>query len=72
MNQFIFKYRKQYLILLPAKIRTLKQDDASFIYFSRTVIYGIRVIETALNYALAKRGIGHFKIFQYERQKIDQ
>ena len=57
MNQFIFKYRKQYLILLPTKIRTLKQDDAPFIYFSRSVIYGIRVIETALNYALVKRGI---------------
>ena len=25
LNQFIFKYRKQYIILLLAKIRTLKQ-----------------------------------------------
>ena len=45
-------------------------DDASSINFNRSVIYGIRVIETALNYALAKRGIGHFKIFNPNGKKL--
>ena len=45
-------------------------DDASFINFNRSVIYGIRVIETALNYALAKRGIGHFKIFNANGKRL--
>jgi len=46
-------------------------DDASSINFSRSVTYGIGVIKTALNYFLAKRGIGHFKIFN-PNGKIDQ
>ena len=45
-------------------------EDASSINFSRSFIYGIRVIETALNYALAKRGIGHFKIFNANGKKL--
>jgi len=45
-------------------------DDASSINFNRSVIYGIRVIETALNYALAKRGIGHFKIFNPNGKRL--
>ncbi len=38
-------------------------DDASSISFSRSISYGIGVLETALKYAIAKRGMGHFKIF---------
>ena len=45
-------------------------EDASSINFNRSFIYGIRVIETALNYALAKRGIGHFKIFNANGKKL--
>ena len=45
-------------------------DDASSINFSRSVIYGIRVIETAMNYALAKRGIGNSKIFNPNGKRL--
>ena len=45
-------------------------DDASSINFSRSVTYGIGVIKTALNYFLAKRGIGHFKIFNANGKKL--
>jgi glycosyltransferase involved in cell wall biosynthesis len=38
-------------------------DDASSISFSRSLTYGLGVLETAMKYALAKRGFGHFKIF---------
>ena len=44
--------------------------DASSINFSRSVTYGIGVIKTALKYALAKRGIGHFKIFNTNGKKL--
>ena len=44
--------------------------DASSINFSRSVTYGIGVINTALNYFLAKRGIGHFKIFNANGKKL--
>ena len=45
-------------------------DDASSINFSRSVTYGIGVINTALNYFLAKRGIGHFKIFNANGKRL--
>ena len=45
-------------------------DDASSINFSRSVTYGIGVIKTALNYFLAKRGIGHFKIFNANGKRL--
>jgi hypothetical protein len=38
-------------------------DDASSISFSQSVTYGLRVIETSIKYAMAKRGMGHFKVF---------
>mgnify|MGYP001379298904 FL=1 len=44
--------------------------DASSINFSRSVTYGIGVIKTALNYFLAKRGIGHFKIFNANGKRL--
>ena len=45
-------------------------DDASSTNFSRSVTYGIGVIKTALNYFLAKRGIGHFKIFNANGKRL--
>jgi len=45
-------------------------DDASSISFSRSVTYGLGVIQTALKYAMAKRGIGHFKIFNPQGKKF--
>ena len=47
-------------------------DDASSINFSRSVTYGIGVLETAIKYAMAKRGMGHFKIFNPNGKKIFQ
>ena len=45
-------------------------DDASSISFSRSVTYGIGVLETALKYAIAKRGMGHYKIFNPNGKKL--
>lgn len=45
-------------------------DDASSISFSRSVTYGVGVMETALKYAMAKRGIGHFNIFNPNGKKL--
>ena len=45
-------------------------DDASSISFSRSVTYGLGVVQTALKYAIAKRGIGHFKIFNPHGRKL--
>ena len=42
---------------------TLYFDDASSISFTRSVTYGLGVMQTAFKYAMAKRGLGHFKIF---------
>jgi hypothetical protein len=45
--------------------------DASSISFSRSVTYGMGVMETALKYACAKRGMGHFKIFNPNGKKLE-
>ena len=45
-------------------------DDASSISFSRSITYGIGVLKTSLKYALAKRGMGHFKIFNPNGKKL--
>ncbi len=45
-------------------------NDASSISFSRSVTYGIGVMETSLKYAMAKRGIGHFNIFNPNGKKL--
>jgi len=45
-------------------------DDASSISFSRSVTYGFGVLKTALKYAMAKRGIGHFKIFNPHGRRL--
>ena len=37
--------------------------DASSISFSRSMTYGMGVMQTAMKYAFAKRDMGHFKIF---------
>ena len=47
-------------------------DDASSISFSRSVTYGLGVIQTALKYAMAKQGIGHFKIFNPQGKRISE
>jgi glycosyltransferase involved in cell wall biosynthesis len=46
-------------------------DDASSISFSRSVTYGMGVMETALKYAMAKRGMGHFKIYNPQGQRLE-
>ena len=45
-------------------------DDASSISFSRSVTYGLGVLETAIKYAFAKRKMGHFKIFNPQGNKL--
>ncbi len=45
-------------------------DDASSISFQRSVTYGLGVMETALKYAMAKRGMGHFKIFNPQGKRL--
>lgn len=45
-------------------------DDASSISFKRSVQYGVGVMQTALKYAMAKRGMGHFKIFNPNGKKL--
>ena len=47
-------------------------DDASSISFSRSITYGLGVIQTALKYAMAKQGIGHFKIFNPQGKRISE
>ena len=47
-------------------------EDASSINFIRSVTYGIGVLETALKYAMAKRGMDHFKIFNPNGKKLSQ
>ena len=49
---------------------TLYFDDASSISFSRSVTYGLGVMQTALKYAMAKRGLGHFKIFSLKGKRL--
>ncbi len=46
-------------------------DDASSISFSRSVTYGMGVMETALKYAMAKRGMGHFEIFNPQGKRLE-
>lgn len=46
--------------------------DASSISFSRSVTYGMGVMKTAFKYAMAKRGMGHFKIFNPNGKKFDK
>jgi hypothetical protein len=45
-------------------------DDASSISFSRSVTYGMGVMKTALKYAMAKRGISHFNIFNPNGKRL--
>ena len=46
-------------------------DDASSISFSRSVTYGLGVMQTAMKYAMARRGIGHFRIFNPNGKKLE-
>ena len=50
---------------------TLYFDDASSISFSRSVSYGLGVMQTAMKYAMAKRGMGHFRIFNPNGKKLE-
>jgi glycosyltransferase involved in cell wall biosynthesis len=45
-------------------------DDASSISFSRSVTYGMGVMKTALKYAMSKRGISHFNIFNPNGKRL--
>ena len=45
-------------------------DDASSISFSRSVTYGMGVMQTAMKYAMARRGMGHFRIFNPNGKKL--
>ncbi len=45
-------------------------EDASSISLSRSVTYGLGVMLTALKYAFAKRGLGHFKIFNPQGKRL--
>ena len=49
---------------------TLYFDDASSISFTRSVTYGLGVMQTAFKYAIAKRGLGHFKIFNTKGNRL--
>ena len=46
-------------------------DDASSISFSRSVTYGLGVMQTAMKYAMARRGMGHFKIFNPNGKRLE-
>jgi glycosyltransferase involved in cell wall biosynthesis len=46
-------------------------DDASSISFSRSITYGMGVMETAMKYAMARRGMGHFRIFNPNGKKLE-
>ena len=46
-------------------------DDASSISFSRSLTYGLGVLQTATKYFFAKRDMGHFKIFNPNGEKLD-
>ncbi|MDE1044340.1 MAG: glycosyltransferase family 2 protein [Nitrospinaceae bacterium] len=50
---------------------TLYFDDASSISFSRSVTYGLGVMQTAMKYAMARRGMGHFRIFNPNGKKLE-
>lgn len=50
---------------------TLYFDDASSISFSRSVSYGLGVMQTAIKYAMARRGMGHFRIFNPNGKKLE-
>jgi glycosyltransferase involved in cell wall biosynthesis len=45
--------------------------EASSIKFGRSVRYGLGVLATSLQFALAKRGLGHFRIFNPQGRKIE-
>ncbi len=45
-------------------------DDASSISFSRSMTYGMGVLQTAMKYACAKRSMGHFKIFNPHGKRL--
>ena len=46
-------------------------DDASSISFSHSVSYGLGVMQTAMKYAMARRGMGHFRIFNPNGKKLE-
>ena len=46
-------------------------DDASSISFSRSVTYGLGVMQTAMKYAIARRDMGHFRIFNPNGKKLE-
>ena len=45
-------------------------DGASSISFSRSVTCGMGVMQTAMKYAMARRGMGHFRIFNPNGKKL--
>jgi glycosyltransferase involved in cell wall biosynthesis len=46
-------------------------EEASSINFRRSVIYGLGVIRTTLQFALQKAGVAHFRIFSAKGRKLE-
>jgi glycosyltransferase involved in cell wall biosynthesis len=46
-------------------------SEASSINFRRSVTYGLAVMRTALQFALEKAGVAHFRIFSAKGRKLD-
>ncbi len=65
LQAFYFGYRVAE-ITCPA----LYAEDSSSINFSRSVVYGLGVLQTALRYALKKRFIGNWPIFDRNGRKL--
>jgi glycosyltransferase involved in cell wall biosynthesis len=46
-------------------------EEASSINFRRSVIYGLGVIQTTLQFALQRAGVAHFRIFSAKGRKLE-
>jgi hypothetical protein len=46
-------------------------EEASSINFRRSVIYGLGVIRTTLQFALQRAGMAHFRIFSAKGRKLE-
>ena len=46
-------------------------EEASSINFRRSVIYGLGVIRTTLQFALQRAGVAHFRIFSAKGRKLE-
>jgi hypothetical protein len=46
-------------------------EEASSINFGRSVVYGLGVLATTLQFALQKWGLGRFRIFSEKGRKLE-